>query len=108
MQRIAIVICIVVLICSSQVFAAIGTVTLKSGTVYERVNYIVDYDNKVLLIESGGWTQRILSERIEKVMTVRGTILHVGPGFNSRHLHHSGILRNKNKQNCDLAYNFAL
>ncbi len=73
MHRIALWLGLATLLFSSAVFAAIGTVTLKSGKVYERVTYVVDYDNKALLIESGGWIQRILPERIESVVDMSGT-----------------------------------
>lgn len=73
MHRIALWLGLATLFLSSTVFAAIGTVTLKSGKVYERVTYVVDYDNKALLIESGGWIQRILPERIESVVDMSGT-----------------------------------
>jgi len=51
---------------------ATGSVLLKSGMEYRNVAYTVDTVDYVLVIEQGGWVQRILPERIERVVDREG------------------------------------
>ncbi|MBI5267583.1 MAG: hypothetical protein HY851_10165, partial [candidate division Zixibacteria bacterium] len=62
----------VMLLLAGSVFGGSGTVTLKNGKEYKGVAYSVDTTDDVLIIEQGGWIQKILPERIERVIDSDG------------------------------------
>lgn len=62
----------VMLLLAGSVFGGSGTVTLKDGKEYRGVSYTIDTTNDVLVIEQGGWTQKILPEKIERVIDSEG------------------------------------
>ncbi len=72
MKRTGLFIICVALLLAGSVLAGSGTVTLKDGKEYKGVTFSVDTTDDVLIIEQGGWTQKIQPERIERVMDSDG------------------------------------
>jgi hypothetical protein len=72
MKRTGLFIICVALLLAGSVLAGSGTVILKDGKEYKGVTFTVDTTDDVLIIEQGGWTQKIKLDKIEKVFDAEG------------------------------------